>query len=52
MADIKEKKVKVVKPKVDEKYKILTEGVYKIFDKTPTGSIRSKEAHALLDKLK
>ena len=49
------KVVKVVKVEAKvtkDRYKILTEGVYKIFDRTPNGSIVSKEAHALLAKLK
>ena len=53
---VKEKKevikaVKKIEPTKD-RYKILAEGVYKIFDRTPNGSIVSKEAHALLAKLK
>ena len=52
---VKEKKeTKKVETKVvtKDRYKILAEGVYKIFDRTPNGSIVSKEAHALLAKLK
>ena len=38
------KKVKEVKETKEERqYKILTEGVYEIFDRTPIGSIDSSE---------
>lgn len=48
----KEKKaVKTTTKKEDRQYEILAKGVYKIFDRTPNGSVLGPQAKALLEKL-